>query len=193
MVRLMARLMVRRIVIQMIKPLPAVVMALTALLCAGSSTAHAHGAGWQVTDNSHTINYRFGYTDGTPMAFAEVIVIGPNGKTWQKARTDRTGHFAFGVDRETIGEDISDALSNGWQIKVADGMGHIVNLTHHAPELGPNDTTATKASPTKPHTSLRGTSALFDLPVWAGALFGMSLLVNLFGGVFLWSRRVKPT
>ena len=155
----MVRLMVRRIVIQMIKPLPAVVMALTALLFAGLSTAHAHGAGWQVTDNSHTINYRFGYTDGTPMAFAEVIVIG----------------------------------SNGWQIKVADGMGHIVNLTHHAPELGPNDATATKASPTKPHTSLRGTSALFDLPVWAGALFGMSLLVNLFGGVFLWSRRIKPT
>lgn len=172
------------------KLLPIIVMALMVLAFTGPSTAHAHGAGWQVIDNSHTIQYRFGYTDGSPMAFAEIIVTGPNGKIWQKARTDRTGHFAFGIDRDSINKDMADSVSNGWQIKVADGMGHVVNLTYH---LSTGDADAAIASSPEPHTALRGTSALFDLPVWAGVLFGVSLLVNLFGGMLLWARRPKTT
>lgn len=172
------------------KLLPIIVMVLMALAFAGPSTAHAHGAGWQVIDNSHTNQYRFGYTDGTAMAFAEVVVTGPNGKTWQKGRTDRTGNFAFGVDRDSLTKSMADKLSNGWKIHVADGMGHVVNLTYHLPSIDKNGTTdETTTAPTESHASLQGTSALLDLPIWAGALFGMSLLVNLFGGMFLWSRR----
>ena len=176
---------VRQIVIQMIKLLSAVVLAVTTLLFAGSSTTHAHGAGWQITDDANTASYRFGYTDGTPMAFAEVIVTGPNGATWQKARTDRTGHFAFGVDARDMDESTGDVGSKGWLIKVSDGMGHSVHLTHHIADASNTDT----AKPQEQHAALRGTPALFDMPVWADALFGISLLVNLFGGLFLWSRR----
>ena len=147
---------------------------LLVLLFAGPEGALAHGAGWQVMENDDTVRYRFGYTDGSPMAFAEIVVTGPDGKIWQKARTDRTGHFAFAADRVTQG----DIPANTWQIKVADGMGHVVHLSYQPDMRAPEQHTAQEA--------VKGTAALFDLPLWADILFGFSLLANLFGGLLVW-------
>lgn len=164
---------------------------LMALLIAGPlavpAPAHAHGAGWQVEDSASTKTYGFRYTDGSPMAFAEVVVTTRDGKVWQKARTDRIGQFSLGLG----GTPAPDAPSE-LHIKVADGMGHVVQLTYQ-----PTDTTAAPAggqtggqtAAASSATAIQGTPALFDLPIWASILFGCSILANLFGGLMLWQRR----
>lgn len=168
---------------------------LMALLIAGPlvtpAPAHAHGAGWQVQDTGNTKTYRFGYTDGTPMAFAEVVVTTKDGKVWQKARTDRIGQFSIGLASTSATDTKPDLQIPDLLIKVADGMGHVVQLTYR-----PNDTaTATTAQDSRTAdtpssaTAIQGTPALFDLPLWASILFGFSILANLFGGLLLWQRR----
>ena len=165
-------------------------LVLMALLIAGPlavpAPAHAHGAGWQVEDSANTKTYGFRYTDGSPMAFAEVVVTTKDGKVWQKARTDRVGQFSLGLG----GTPAPDAPSE-LHIKVADGMGHVVQLAYQ-PTNTANATvtpgggqTATASST----TAIQGTPALFDLPIWASILFGCSILANLFGGLLLWQRR----
>lgn len=144
----------------------------------GPAPALAHGAGWQIDSSAKTILYRFGYTDGSAMAFAEVVVTSPDGKTWQKARTDRTGHFAFGLPPQS-----ADQIDQEWQIKVADGMGHIVQLSYVP--------TAKDDAPPHTQTGLSGTADLIDLPLWLEILFGFSFLANLFGGLFLWRKRAS--
>ncbi|WP_296991096.1 hypothetical protein [Thalassospira sp. UBA1131] len=163
---------------------------LVALLIAGPlavpAPAHAHGAGWQIEDSANTKTYGFRYTDGSPMAFAEVVVTTKDGKVWQKARTDRIGQFSLGLG-STSPQDAPREL----HIKVADGMGHVVQLTYQ-----PTDTTVAKVTPGSEQTAaassttaIQGTPALFDLPLWASILFGCSILANLFGWLLLWQRR----
>ncbi|WP_338178503.1 hypothetical protein [Thalassospira tepidiphila] len=164
---------------------------LVALLIAGPlavpAPAHAHGAGWQVEDSANTKTYGFRYTDGSPMAFAEVVVTTKDGKVWQKARTDRIGQFSLG-----LGSTPTPDAPSELHIKVADGMGHVVQLTYQ-----PTDTTAATvtlgseqtAAASSSATAIQGTPALFDLPLWASILFGCSILANLFGGLLLWQRR----
>lgn len=163
---------------------------LVALLIAGPlaapAPAHAHGAGWQLEDSTNTKTYGFRYTDGSPMAFAEVVVTTKDGKVWQKARTDRIGQFSLALG----GTPAPDAPSE-LHIKVADGMGHVVQLTYQ-----PTDTTTATVTPggeqtaaASSATAIQGTPALFDLPIWASILFGCSILANLFGGLMLWQRR----
>ncbi|OAZ07951.1 hypothetical protein TH4_19300 [Thalassospira tepidiphila MCCC 1A03514] len=165
-------------------------LVLMALLIAGPlavpAPAHAHGAGWQIEDSADTKTYGFRYTDGSPMAFAEVVVTTKDGKVWQKARTDRIGQFSLGLG----GTSPQDAPSE-LHIKVADGMGHVVQLTYQ-----PTDTANATVTPggeqtaaASSATAIQGTPALFDLPIWASILFGCSILANLFGGLMLWQRR----
>ncbi|NIY76817.1 hypothetical protein HED22_14280 [Thalassospira sp. HF15] len=158
---------------------------LMALLFAGPlvapAPANAHGAGWQVEDTGNTKTYRFGYTDGSPMAFAEVVVTTKDGKVWQKARTDRVGQFSIGLGNLPALKDPKPDLD----IKVADGMGHVVQLTYQ-----PNSAAGgQQGSATPSPTTMQGTPALLDLPIWASILFGCSLLLNLFGGLLIWQRR----
>jgi len=168
----------------------ALLSVLVALLIAGPlavpAPAHAHGAGWQIEDSANTKTYGFRYTDGSPMAFAEVVVTTKDGKVWQKARTDRIGQFSLGLG----GTPAPDAPSE-LHIKVADGMGHVVQLAYQ-----PTDTANATVTPAGEQTAaassataIQGTPALFDLPLWASILFGCSILANLFGGLLLWQRR----
>ena len=159
---------------------------LMALLIAGPlaapTPAQAHGAGWQVENTGNTKTYRFGYTDGSPMAFAEVVVTTKDGKVWQKARTDRVGQFSIGLGNLPALKDPKPDLD----IKVADGMGHVVQLTYQ-PSTSSADGAENTPAPTV--TAMQGTPALLDLPIWASILFGCSILANLFGGLLLWQRR----
>jgi nickel transport protein len=162
-------------------------LVLMALLIAGPlaapTPAHAHGAGWQIEDTNNTKTYRFGYTDGSPMAFAEVVVTTKDGKVWQKARTDRLGQFSIGLGNLPTLPDPKPDLD----IKVADGMGHVVQLTYQPTNTAPPAGGQTAAPWSA--TAMQGTPALFDLPLWASILFGCSILANLFGGLLLWQRR----
>ncbi|WP_417825630.1 carboxypeptidase-like regulatory domain-containing protein [Thalassospira povalilytica] len=164
-------------------PVIMVLVALSVLILSEPTDARAHGAGWQAVGNENTVRYRFGYTDGSPMGFAEVIVTAPDGNIWQKARTDRSGHFAFALDQP--GGDITQPQN--WHIRVGDGMGHVVQLTHQSkPDITSDPPTPTDQTVPVANTKMRGTAAIFDLPVWAGMLFGLSVLANLYGGLLLW-------
>ena len=149
-----------------------------ALLLAGPLPAFAHGAGWQIDQSQSATVYQFGYTDGTAMMFAEVTITGPDGKTWQKGRTDRTGRFAIATPPlPSLSSSPRDGETGShWKILVSDGMGHQVILTH-SPDTADTIDASKSSEPAAP--SLRGTGALLDLPLWAAILFGISLIANL--------------
>lgn len=162
---------------------------LVALLFAGPlvvpDLAHAHGAGWQLEGRRDAATYRFGYTDGSAMAFAEVVVTAPDGKIWQKARTDRSGRFSIATEIDNAAPETEPAST--WQIRVNDGMGHVVQVTHQPKPA--NDSTA-MPSPGE-RDELTGTTALIDMPIWASMVFGLSLLLNLYGVIYYRQQRRK--
>jgi nickel transport protein len=63
-------------------------------------------------------------------------------------------------------------------------MGHVVQLSHQAEGATPPATAGQE-----PSDAIKGTPALFDLPLWADILFGLSLLANLYGGLLTWRHR----
>jgi nickel transport protein len=62
----------------------------------------------------------FSYSDGEPMAYAEVMVFSPENSELehQNGRTDRHGKFAFCPD-----------MPGAWRISANDGMGHLCEAT----------------------------------------------------------------
>ena len=79
------------------------------LLCLG------HGVKHEVFDVGTGIKAT--YSDETPMAYCEVAVFAPDDETseYQTGITDRNGCFAFVPDTSGV-----------WQVRVDDGMGHLV-------------------------------------------------------------------
>ncbi len=146
-----------------------------ALLLAGPLPAFAHGAGWQIDQSQSATVYQFGYTDGTAMMFAEVTITGPDGKVWQKGRTDRAGRFALA----TPSQPRDGQTGSHWKILVSDGMGHQVTVTHSSDMTDTPNTIDASPTPEQATPGLRGTGALLDLPLWAAILFGISLIANL--------------
>lgn len=94
-----------------------------------ASAAAAHTVGWSVDTETDATVLRFGYSDGEPMAFAEVTVTAPDGRVWQKARADREGRFAVAMP--------SDAAEGAaWQVAALDAEGHSVNAEVTAASTG---------------------------------------------------------
>jgi len=81
------------------------------------AAAVAHGTTYDLLDSAATVTARFGYDDGEPMMYAEVMVFRPGDDEieYQNGRTDRLGHFAFSPD-----------TAGAWRVEVSDGMGHKV-------------------------------------------------------------------
>ena len=131
------------------------------------SPAFGHGVGWAREGNDRVVTLRFVYSDGEPMMFADVTVIDPAGEVFQKAHADREGRFAFVPSKN--GE---------WRAKADDGTGHALEVQvavadgAKAPADGPVHTAAVVTA-SRPFA----------------VLLGLSLIANLFGGLFLWWTR----
>lgn len=103
------------------------------------------------------------YSDGTPMAFAEVIVHAPDtsDKVFQEGLTDREGRFVF-----------YPPIHGQWVVQVDDGMGHVLRMELDVSDaLEPLTVAPAKGSPL------------------AGAVTGVGVIFGLFGCWALWRGR----
>jgi nickel transport protein len=80
----------------------------------------AHGTAYRIVKDANLAAVEFHYSDGEPMAYAEVLVFGPQDRQveHQNGRTDRHGKFAFCPD-----------MPGAWRITANDGMGHLCEAT----------------------------------------------------------------
>jgi len=145
----------------------ALALALAALVpCA---VAQAHGvAAFPVDEPVRAL--RFGYSDGSPMAYAEVSVFAPGKADVEFAvgRTDARGRFAF--------------VPHGagqWLVTASDGLGHKAQA--HVQVAQPD---AGSASPEQADAPPVGAPSLT-----LRAVLGVSLLANVFLGLMLARRR----
>jgi len=126
----------------------------------------AHGARYVAVDGATAV--RAIYDDDRPMAFADVSVFGPgNSETpFLKGSTDRHGHFAFVPDQP-----------GQWQVRVDDGMGHVVSIPADVDEHGL--CVADSAGESRLTRSLVGIGAI--LGIFGGASLFLSLRHRVHG------------
>lgn len=136
---------------------------LAMLLCCPATPARAHGVG-HAPENTPAEALRFYYSDGAPMAFAEITVFAPDEAEYQNARTDAKGRFAFLPD-----------TPGAWRVVINDGMGHRSETTF---------TAGTVSSPVSQVSSPVG-----GVPSPSTIALGLSLLGNLALGTALLRKR----
>lgn len=132
------------------------------LLLARPVLAHGVGAGPVLAEKEAV---RFYYSDGEPMAYAEVLVFGPDSAKveFQNGRTDKNGVFAFVPDRPGF-----------WRVVCNDGMGHRAEYKNEL--VSGKETKATESAMQEPDGKQ-------SAPLWLKALLGVSLLFNLALGI----------
>ncbi|MFP4086511.1 MAG: hypothetical protein ACLFUL_06930 [Desulfobacteraceae bacterium] len=86
----------------------------------GPPDAGAHGTDWRLVEGASVTAVAFHYSDGEPMAYAEILVFSPQDPKveHQNGRTDKYGKFAFCPD-----------MAGTWRITANDGMGHLCEAT----------------------------------------------------------------
>lgn len=133
--------------------------------------ALSHGTGYRMLTEEETVQAEFYYSGGEPMAYAEILVFGPDDDAveFQNGRTDRMGRFAFLPDRP--GE---------WRMIVKDGRGHAVRATVAVSDEQPGETPAGTQAPERSAPGVRE------------ILLGLSLIANLFLGLRVFRARAKP-
>jgi len=130
----------------------------------------AHGTDYRVIDEAPVIAAEFFYSDKEPMRYAETLVFSPENDAveYQNGRTDQNGRFAFCPE-----------MSGKWRIKVNDGMGHAVRAEI---SVKPPETAGGAAE----GLIERETPPAADASMIMKALLGLSLLLNLFLGMYAW-------
>jgi len=104
------------------------------------------------------------FSDGEPMAFAEVTVTAPDGEIYQEGITDRAGQFLFRPD-----------TAGAWTLTADDGLGHRVTLDLTVDEEGGVEVAPQRRSPGR----------------LSGAVTGISLVFGLFGVWALWRASIR--
>ncbi len=125
--------------------------------------AHAHGTACRILEDSTLAAVEFHYSDGEPMAYAEVLVFGPKDRQveHQNGRTDRHGRFAFCPD-----------MPGAWQITADDGMGHLCKAAVEASPGGFSEKTGKPEGRMDDGPSVQGSEAL-------KIIAGISMILNL--------------
>ena len=127
------------------------------------SDANAHGTAYRLFEESTLAAVEFHYSDGEPMAYAEVLIFGPKDRRveHQTGRTDRHGRFAFCPD-----------MPGAWRITVNDGMGHLCKATVEVSPGGFSEKTDKPQGQMDDGPSVQGSKAL-------KIIAGFSLIFNL--------------
>lgn len=87
--------------------------------------AHGHGAGFERESDAEAVVLRFGYSIGEPMSDTDVVVTAPDGRVWQRGRTDREGRFS-----------LLPIVEGDWIALADDGLGHEVRAVITVGEAG---------------------------------------------------------
>lgn len=137
----------------------------------------AHGTDYRLIGKDAVVAAEFFYSDKTPMRYAEVLVFSPENDTveYQNGRTDQNGRFAFLAE-----------LPGDWQINVNDGMGHAVHATI---SVNQRETDRETADDAKNAVSKKKKTPLADASIVIKVFFGLSILLNLFLGMYVWKRK----
>jgi nickel transport protein len=156
-------------------------------LLAAPAPVLAHGTDYRViADNDPVVGIAFFYSDKVPMRYAEVLVYSPeNDKIeFQNGRTDAEGRFAFFA--ETPGD---------WRVEVNDGMGHAVHATVAVTprEAETADSAEVAAMQKKLSATEKKHALLGDASTGVKMFLGLSILMNLFFGMYVWKRKSAAT
>jgi nickel transport protein len=143
----------------------------------GPPDARAHGTDYSLVEGEALTAVAFNYSDGEPMAYAEVLVFSPQDPKveHQNGRTDKHGKFAFCPD-----------MSGTWRITANDGMGHLCQATV---EVGQGDATGKADRPrheTAVASTVEGTKTL-------KIIAGLSLIGNLGFASWFFSRKSRAS
>ncbi len=158
-----------------------VLFAVFVWIMAMSFNALAHGTDYRLIGTNTVVAAEFFYSDKTPMQYTEILVYSPKNEKveYQNGRTDRNGRFAFLP--ETNGK---------WQMKVNDGMGHAVHATVIVNQVNPDSKNTGEISSKKRNEVSKKNGRLFGAtPMGVKLVFGLSILLNLFMGVYVWKRK----
>lgn len=151
-----------------------VVLMLCVLCCTGRAQAHGVTITTRVLAYEGVVTALCRYSTGEPLAYAAITVHGPEYTDieFQNGRTDALGRFAF-----------LPSAPGTWRIGVDDGMGHQSGAIIETKQGGNETVSSSMVAPsglqsgTADHSALR---ALHALPLWLAALFGVSLMANVF-------------
>ncbi len=140
--------------------------------------AAAHGTDYRILDSKGAVVVEFIYDDNQPMRYAEVLVYSPDDDDieYQNGRTDNNGRFAFYPD-----------APGRWRIQADDGTGHLERVSI---ELAADNTDEEGVTSASERTTDHGHGHHHNgLPRIWGVLLGISLIVNLFFGLYYFKGR----
>jgi len=141
----------------------------------GPPDARAHGTDYSLVEGEALTAVAFNYSDGEPMAYAEVLVFSPQDPKveHQNGRTDKHGKFAFCPD-----------MPGAWRISANDGMGHLCEATVEIG--GENSPQKADELQSEMHVAHRvdGSKSL-------KVIAGLSLIVNLAFAAHFFYRRLN--
>ena len=137
----------------------------------------AHGTAYRIIKEANLAAVEFHYSDGEPMAYAEVLAFSPQDRQveHQNGRTDKHGKFAFCPD-----------MPGTWRITANDGMGHLCEATVEASQ---------RASAEKPDTT-KGQTDVGNLVQGSKTLkiiAGLSLIFNFAFAARFFRQRSNPS
>lgn len=143
------------------------------LLFSFISDALAHGVSGQLVTTQQPIGVEFLYSTGEPAPYAKIEVYSPKDKKveYQNARTDKLGRFAFIPNTHGT-----------WTIIMSDNVGHRAELPITLTE---NDMLPQVTGKMSPIESTKKVCPFIAMPLWLKAILGVSLLFNIFIGLFL--------
>ncbi len=140
--------------------------------------AEGHGTDYRILDARPAVAVEFIYSDNQPMRYAEVLVFSPQTDDFehQNGRTDMNGRFVFYPD-----------APGKWRIQADDGTGHLERVSI---DIAPGaDGQAgwggiTDQSHGHDHDHIHN-----GLPRLWGIILGISIIINLFMGFYLFQSR----
>jgi len=150
-------------------------------MMAAPLSAFAHGTDFRLIGKETVVAAEFFYSDKASMQFAEVLVFSPEDDRveYQNGRTDQNGRFAFLA--ETPGD---------WHVKVNDGMGHAVHATVTVSAGKPEAKTAGEFLGNRLNEVTKKKDSLFgEASMGIKLVFGLSILLNLLLGWYVWKRK----
>ncbi len=137
--------------------------------------AGAHGTDYRPVEGEPVTAVAFHYSDGEPMAYAEVLVFSPQDSKveHQNGRTDKHGKFAFCPD-----------MPGTWRISADDGMGHLCEATVEVARGEATEEADRPRQETAVASPVEGTRML-------KVIAGLSLIGNLGFASWFFSRRSR--
>ena len=143
--------------------------------------ASGHGTDYRLISNDAVVAAEFFYSDNTPMQYSEILIYSPDNKKveYQNGRTDQNGRFAFLAE-----------IPGDWRINVNDGMGHAVQATVTVKPAKSESETAVKMPGNRKNEVSKKNPPLFgDTPMALKIVSGLSILLNIFLGLYVWKRK----